>query len=102
MTFTKKIGWTPPLKVVHFNIRGIEKNFDNLILYLNSLNHSFDVICLSEIHITNVNHVKNRFTMEGYTVEHETVATGKAANFWPTATNSWFLKTCSDNFMVGD
>lgn len=33
---------------IHFNIRSLRKHFHDLICYLESLNHSFDVIALSE------------------------------------------------------
>ena len=54
------------LKIIHLNIRGLEKNFDNLLLYLNSLDNTFDIICLSETHILDINYAKNRYILEGY------------------------------------
>ena len=53
------------LKIIHFNIRGLNKNFDNLVTFLSSLEHSFDVITLSECHISNTN-CDNRFKIDGY------------------------------------
>ena len=34
--------------VLHLNIRSIKKNFENFKLFLNSINFTFSVICLSE------------------------------------------------------
>ena len=34
--------------VLHLNIRSIKKNFENFRLFLNSINFTFSVICLSE------------------------------------------------------
>ena len=48
------------LQIIHFNIRGLNKNVDNLVTFLSSLKHSFDVITLSECHISNTN-CDNRF-----------------------------------------
>ena len=36
------------LSILHLNIRSIKKNFDNFKFFLNSLNFTFSVICLSE------------------------------------------------------
>ena len=55
------------LKVVHFNLRGINKNYDNLVVYLNSLDYSLDIICLSECHIKlGESDIDNRYNMIGY------------------------------------
>ena len=64
--FNKHNSLNKSLKIVHFNIRGLDKNFDNLILYLNSLDHTFDVITLSECHITLNTNIDNRYKIEGY------------------------------------
>ena len=64
--FNKHNNINKSLKIVHFNIRGLVKNFDNLILYLSSLDHTFDVITLSECHITLNNNIDNRYKIEGY------------------------------------
>ena len=34
--------------VLHLNIRSIRKNFENFKLFLNSINFTFSVICISE------------------------------------------------------
>ena len=39
------------LKLIHLNVRGLSTNYNNLILYLNTLTLSFDIICLSEVHL---------------------------------------------------
>ena len=55
------------LKVCHFNVRGIEKNYHNLVLYLNSINTPFDIICLSECHIQiNKHDIDDRYDISGY------------------------------------
>ena len=56
------------LKIVHFNIRGLELHFDDLLLFLNTLSTSFDIITLSECHlrINNPYLNNNRFSIDGY------------------------------------
>ena len=58
------------LSIININIRGINRNFDNLVLYLNSLNYTFDAIVLTECHIeksTLVNvDLHNKHPIEGY------------------------------------
>ena len=54
------------LKIIHLNIRGLDKNFDNFITYLNTLDQSFDVITLSECHLQVNANCDNRFKIEGY------------------------------------
>ena len=50
--FNSKIEYKElDLSVISFNIRGIDCNFDKLILFLTSLNYQFDVITLVECHI---------------------------------------------------
>ena len=39
------------LRIIHFNIRSLRKNFDNLLLFLSSFSLDFHIICLSEIFI---------------------------------------------------
>ena len=56
----KKKNFNNCLQIIHFNIRGLNKNVDNLVTFLSSLEHSFDVITLSECHISNTN-CDNRF-----------------------------------------
>lgn len=52
--FNSKIEYKElDLSVISFNIRGIDCNFDKLILFLSSLNYKFDVITLVECHIKN-------------------------------------------------
>ena len=54
------------LKIVHFNINGLDANFDNLITYLDTIDHSFDIIALSECHLHKSKNVDNRFKINGY------------------------------------
>lgn len=53
------------LNLLHVNIRSLNRNFDSLILYLESLCSDFDVIVLSE---TNVLNHKYDFNIAGYEV----------------------------------
>ena len=57
------------LSVFHLNIRSLNHNHQKLILYLESLNVSFDVIVLSEIWSYNVPYYAN--IMNGYTFIYE-------------------------------
>ena len=41
--------------IIHINIRSISKNFDNLIILLDSLNYEFDIIAISESWINDNN-----------------------------------------------
>ena len=61
---------TEQLSLVNINIRGIGRNYDNLLMYLNSFKHKFDVIVLNECHIQNnpihkVN-LHSKYPIEGY------------------------------------
>ena len=63
----KQINSNQALSVGHFNIRGLQTNYDKLVLYLNSLSQPFDFICLSETHIHSENcDIDDRFNLEGY------------------------------------
>ena len=57
------------LSVLNINVRGISCNYDNLTLYLNSLNFIFDAIILTECHIpkdaANID-IHNTFPINGY------------------------------------
>ena len=57
------------LSTISINIRGIDCNYDNLILYLTTLNYEFDIIALTECQLQ-LNEVynydiENTHTMEG-------------------------------------
>ena len=60
--------------VLNLNIRGLECNFDKLVLFLNSIKHKFDVIVLNEAHLldsplTNSDmHI--RYPLNGYDLFH--------------------------------
>ena len=58
------------LKSIHFNIRGIESNFTNFLLFLKSLPFQFDVISLSETHLPRSKIYLNndKFNLEGYSI----------------------------------
>ena len=43
------------LKIIHLNILGLEAHYDDLILFLTTLDMSFDIITLSECHLSNKN-----------------------------------------------
>ena len=71
--FNKEIkNHSKQLSVLNINIRGIQRNFDNLITYLNSISCKFDIIVLTEAHLQK-NAVQavdlySRFPMEGYNI----------------------------------
>lgn len=65
-TATKHNNMNTFLKIINFNVRGIGKNFDNLLLYLNSISFSFDIITLSECHILRKNPIDNMYDISGY------------------------------------
>ena len=56
------------LKIIHLNIRGLEAHYDDLLLFLNTLDTSFDIITLSECHFSSKNTYLNnrRFSIDGY------------------------------------
>ena len=57
------------LSILNFNIRGINKNYDNLLSFLNSLNYKFDAIILNECHIyKDINNIDlhSSFPITGY------------------------------------
>jgi len=78
------------LKVMHVNIRGIQSNFDNLVLYLNTLDHSFDFICLSECHLPKTANIDDRFNLEGYDkyVVYSTIKSGGCIIYARSAFNT--------------
>ena len=60
------------LSILNFNIRGINKNYDSLLLYLNSLDYKFDAIILNECHIQkDINNVDlhSNFPISGYKLQ---------------------------------
>ena len=46
------------LSIISINIRGIDCNYDNLILYLETIEYNFDIIALTECHLQ-INEVYN-------------------------------------------
>lgn len=59
------------LKAININIRGISKNYENLSLYLMSLKVNFDIIMLSETHISvdlENKDIHNLYPLEGYDI----------------------------------
>ena len=56
------------LNLIHINIRGLEKHFDDLITYLSTFSVKFDVICLSEAHLHDKNShlIRDRFEISEY------------------------------------
>ena len=51
------------LSLLHSNIRSVQKNFRSLEFYLDSLNHNFDVIALTETWL-------NEVTLDGFNPQH--------------------------------
>ena len=58
------------LSIMHFNIRSLHKNIDNLKVALESLNCSPDVVCLSETWLTELN--QHSYILDGYIAYHVT------------------------------
>ena len=61
------------LAIINLNIRGLERNFDNLVTYLNTFDTTFDVIVLTEAHIQNTpryTNIENMYNLEGYVGYH--------------------------------
>ena len=57
------------MAILNLNVRGISKNYDNLLLYLNSLNFTYDAIILNECHIATdiINaDLHNSYPISGY------------------------------------
>ena len=57
------------LAALHINVRGLECNYDNFMMYLNSLSLTFDIMVLSECHISNTGNYGNidsRLEIQGY------------------------------------
>lgn len=53
--------------LIHFNIRSLSKNYDNMIDFFSNLNNPFTIICLSEVWLTNAD--SKLFGIPGYTME---------------------------------
>ena len=56
------------LLIVHVNIVSLDKNFDNLILFLNQISKPVDIICLSETRLNDLN--LGNCNITGYTLYH--------------------------------
>ena len=56
------------LSMVHFNCRSLNRNFEEIKSYLNELNHTFDIIAMSETWVQSINNFY--FYLEGYDVVH--------------------------------
>ncbi len=58
------------LSTLSINVRGIDCNYDNLLLFLNSINYNIDAIILTECHIQHSNtynyDLHNTHPIEGY------------------------------------
>ena len=56
------------LTILNLNIRSLDKNLSDLMVLLQTINHDFDIICLSEIGIKNVesrcNIMRPRYNIE--------------------------------------
>ena len=50
--FEKNIEYNAlDLSILSINVRGIDCNYDNVIMYINSIKYSFDIIALTECHL---------------------------------------------------
>ena len=56
------------LTILNLNIRSLDKHLSDLLVLLQSVNHNFDIICLSEIGVKNVenrlNIIKSKYNFE--------------------------------------
>ena len=66
------------LNLIHINIRGLEKHFDDLITYLSTFSMKFDVICLSEAHLHDKNNhlILDRFEISEF-ISYKLISTIK-------------------------
>ena len=84
------------LKICHFNLRGIEKNYNNIILYLKTINEPFDVICLSECHLLQgKSNIDDRFDITGYDkhVVYSTIKFGGCMIYSKSTLNAKVVKS---------
>ena len=65
LSFNESFSKLNNVSIFHVNIRSIPRNLDQLTFYLNSLNHTFSVIAISENWLTPVN--KDIYGIQGYT-----------------------------------
>ena len=67
LSFKESFSKQNNFSIFHVNItrRSIPRNLDQLTFYLNSLNHTFSVIAISENWLTPAN--KNLYRIQGYT-----------------------------------
>ena len=56
------------LSLMHVNVRGVQSNYNSLAAYIHSLNHAFDVVCLSETWLNETS--VNNFKPAGYRTEN--------------------------------
>ena len=56
----------PFFSTIHFNIRSLSANHDGLTMLLSDLQHSFDVIGLSETKIKSNSDLTSNIAIEGY------------------------------------
>jgi exonuclease III len=60
----------------HLNIRSLNKNIDKFLVHINTLKHKFNIIILTEIWITNIQIITNKF--ENYNIHINTPNEKKA------------------------
>ena len=65
LSFNESFSKQNNFSIFHVNIRSIPRNLDQLTFYLNSLNHTFSVIAISENWLTPAN--KDIYGIQGYT-----------------------------------
>ena len=64
-SFQGLTGKNVVFSLIHFNIRSLRKHFDDLYCYLESLDHVFDVIALSETWLKETDNL-NFFTLPNF------------------------------------
>ena len=83
------------LSMIHFNIRSIYKNFDNLKILLSTLSFDFKVICLTETWAKSDIKHDSRFVLRNYKVVHQVRGDQKTGGgVCIYLHNSFSFKTC--------
>ena len=64
--FNSKFKKYEGLSFLHLNIRSLPKHLDNLTNFLNSIDHRFKVIALSETRLTSNSSIPHNLSLDGY------------------------------------
>lgn len=63
--------------ILHLNLRSLEKNFHNLVLFIATLNFNFKVICISETRCSSEHDNSDLSKLPNYSSIHQTRSPGK-------------------------